>query len=656
MKDKKKKQTKSVFGLILFVAMMIAIVVALIGGAAYMIFRPYKITVDLADGSEPITRVYTVNAGKINLGIPERSGYCFTGWTGSNGNKPQVNITVGNGMLGNLSYTANWSDDLNVTCEDWIIDKNGNMIRDISDEIDEFLESGGSGKNYSVQKRTIQVKPGTLVSVSRWGDDKDYKAYSDKYIYVGSSENVEVKEDGITVYRYFNPVLDVNYSLDEHTAFNNTGISVFDLYVDGEAVETNAYDFCGAIPYGSEYEVVVKNVNPIYTYDTKHKIKGKMYDSRGTAWVSFTTREEGTCKVTCEDWAVDASGKKVKEITSEVDKYLSEGGSKQMYPLLQRSVEFKKGDIVSGELWGNDTTGGAYSDDYVYVASSKEVSAKGNETKVYRYFYPVFDVNGELNGEALTNTSKIAKFNVYIDGKLVAENVTDFFKGIPCGAEYRVEISEYTNWSYILSNKDEASGKIGTGKRLVGLAFDSRKGDATVKVEDWIVDKNNNKIKEITNNVDAFLGAGKSRMKYSAQPRTLKANAGEVINPSLFGNDKNPKAYEDDYVYAGSSEAVTVQGDTTVYRYFYPVLDVNALVDSDNSIGNVSGIAKFSVYVDGKSDINEAEDFCGGVPYGSQYEIKNIKPKAGYELLKATYSGIMGETESFVDLRFKSAK
>jgi len=468
MKRKKMAYKNKKLGRGLFIGLMCLIGITIIIGAAFIVLRPYKITLDLGDGSAPMTKIYTVNAGKIDLGIPKRSGYRFTGWTGSNGTKPQIDIAVGNGVLGNLCYTANWSTNLDVTCQDWIVDKNGNMIREITDEVDRFLDEGGSSKEYTVQKRTVQVKKGTVVSASKWGEDKDYKAYSDKYMYVGASKDVTVNEDGAVLFRYFYPILDVNYALDGENATNNADIAFFDLYVDGELVDEGAYDFCGAIPYGSEYKIALKNVNPLYQYDSTKEIAGKMSDSRGVATARFMTRE-GNCKVTCEDWVIDASGKRIKEITSEVDKFLAEGKSKKEYHSLGRNVNFSKGDIVSGELWGCDNSKGAYSSGYVYVSSSKGVSVDEKGAKVYRYFYPVLDVNGELNDEVLKNTSKIAKFNVYVDGKVVAENIADFFEGVPYGSEYEInDIKTETGYELL---KDEYSGVMGTVENCVDLRF-----------------------------------------------------------------------------------------------------------------------------------------------------------------------------------------
>ncbi|MBQ2594060.1 MAG: InlB B-repeat-containing protein, partial [Candidatus Riflebacteria bacterium] len=45
----------------------------------------------------------------FTLNEPTRTGYTFTGWTGSNGNTPQKEVTIAKGTTEKKSYTANWS-------------------------------------------------------------------------------------------------------------------------------------------------------------------------------------------------------------------------------------------------------------------------------------------------------------------------------------------------------------------------------------------------------------------------------------------------------------------------------------------------------------------------------------------------------------------
>jgi uncharacterized repeat protein (TIGR02543 family) len=72
---------------------------------------PYNISYDLAGGtnaaSNPVS--YTIETADTVLAAPVRTGYAFSGWTGSNGNTPQTAVTIAKGSHGNKSYTANWT-------------------------------------------------------------------------------------------------------------------------------------------------------------------------------------------------------------------------------------------------------------------------------------------------------------------------------------------------------------------------------------------------------------------------------------------------------------------------------------------------------------------------------------------------------------------
>ena len=72
----------------------------------------YTITYDLAGGTladdQANPETYTVETETFTLNNPRRSGYTFTGWTGSNGETAQTEVSVAQGTTGNLTYTANW--------------------------------------------------------------------------------------------------------------------------------------------------------------------------------------------------------------------------------------------------------------------------------------------------------------------------------------------------------------------------------------------------------------------------------------------------------------------------------------------------------------------------------------------------------------------
>ena len=74
----------------------------------------YTISYNLSNGtvSTPNPIYYFEESPTITLINPTKSGYTFIGWTGSNGNTPQLTLTIPTGSTGNRSYVANFEYDL----------------------------------------------------------------------------------------------------------------------------------------------------------------------------------------------------------------------------------------------------------------------------------------------------------------------------------------------------------------------------------------------------------------------------------------------------------------------------------------------------------------------------------------------------------------
>lgn len=68
----------------------------------------YKITYVLNDGTASNRTSYNVETQTFKLTEPTKTGYTFVGWTGSNGDIPQKDVTISVGSHADLSYTANW--------------------------------------------------------------------------------------------------------------------------------------------------------------------------------------------------------------------------------------------------------------------------------------------------------------------------------------------------------------------------------------------------------------------------------------------------------------------------------------------------------------------------------------------------------------------
>ena len=71
---------------------------------------PYTITYNLNGGSATNPTEYNVETETFSLNNPTKTGYIFTGWTGSNGSTASTSVSISKGTTGNKTYTANWAD------------------------------------------------------------------------------------------------------------------------------------------------------------------------------------------------------------------------------------------------------------------------------------------------------------------------------------------------------------------------------------------------------------------------------------------------------------------------------------------------------------------------------------------------------------------
>ena len=75
----------------------------------YAVWTPsaYAISYELDGGTATNPDSYAVNTA-LALTDPTKEDYTFLGWTGSNGNVPQKNVSIIKGMTGDKEYTAHW--------------------------------------------------------------------------------------------------------------------------------------------------------------------------------------------------------------------------------------------------------------------------------------------------------------------------------------------------------------------------------------------------------------------------------------------------------------------------------------------------------------------------------------------------------------------
>ena len=131
----------------------------------------YTITYDLAGGTaEGNPNTYTIETGAFTLKNPTKSGYTFTGWSGTGlDGENNMTVTIHTGSTGNRTYTAHWR----------------------------YNGGGGSGYSYYTIKATAgtggSISPSGNVSV-REGRDQTFTITPDKGYAVAN-----VKIDGKSI-------------------------------------------------------------------------------------------------------------------------------------------------------------------------------------------------------------------------------------------------------------------------------------------------------------------------------------------------------------------------------------------------------------------------------------------------------------------------
>jgi len=140
---------------------------------------------------------YTIVSNAITLKNPTRTGYTFTGWTGSNGSTASTSVTIAKGSTGNKSYTANWR--ANSTSVDYIryTYNSSNKITVYhlysyysGTKIYSYDEVNGLSNSGTISESGLYTKSGLA---SALGIQELYFISSDNNCYYGASTSSTVK-------------------------------------------------------------------------------------------------------------------------------------------------------------------------------------------------------------------------------------------------------------------------------------------------------------------------------------------------------------------------------------------------------------------------------------------------------------------------------
>ena len=229
----------------------------------------YTITYNLNGGAvtgQPTS--YNVESNNITLPTPTKTGYTFTGWTGSNGTTPQTTVTIPKGSTGNKSYTANWT----VTNYTITYNLNGGTItgQPTSYNIESneitlptptktgYTFTGWTGSNGTTAQTTVKIAKGSTGNKSYTANWSINSYYIDLNLNVDGTAHGSGYNSRVTVGFKVGGV-DKGYIQDYYTQHTyGTTWEIYGLKLDGEAV---AYTASGTL--GAQNTGVYVNLNTV---------------------------------------------------------------------------------------------------------------------------------------------------------------------------------------------------------------------------------------------------------------------------------------------------------------------------------------------------------------------------------------------------------
>ena len=245
----------------------------------------YKIEYDLEGGNlkagESNPSKYTVETEKIILVNPNKYGYNFIGWTGSNGTEAEEVVAIEKGSIGNRAYKANWegAEGTEYTVKTYIMNVDGEYEETVekrtgkTDEVIELNPKAEKGftyeENISIPRGKVLVDGSTVLklyfsrnkySVKLESEDGIEKVEGAKEYYYGSEVIINAKaKDGYVWNSWENDGQEV--SKDQNYTFSMPAENV-ELIAKADAIEyTINYELNGG---------EVRTENPVnYTVETE---------------------------------------------------------------------------------------------------------------------------------------------------------------------------------------------------------------------------------------------------------------------------------------------------------------------------------------------------------------------------------------------------
>ena len=376
---------------------------------------------------------FTKYTETFTLNNPEKQGYNFTGWTGSNGEEPEKIVRVQKGTRENLNFTANFkpieynisyilNDGTAENDENYTIESESFILNNPSKTGYTFI--GWTGTGYAEVSESVTIPSGSY-------GDKSFEAHfeANKYFIefnantgIGNMQNQQLEYDK-------------KENLKENT-FSKTGYSFIGWntkqdgtgrnFTDEEEVENIATE--GTITlyakWKENYYYVRFNSNggqgeqmPLeeFCYNEEKSLNKNIYEKENCIFIGWNTKQDGT-GIYYEDEKV------VKNLTLEKDSVID------LYAMWKT---FKVGDYVSYDPESGQGFGLEYKSTTVPDGTEVSGNFKSKDIKRWRVF-SISDDGVELIAENPTiQTVTLSGQYGYINGEKILNDISEIYgKGL----------------------------------------------------------------------------------------------------------------------------------------------------------------------------------------------------------------------------------
>ena len=638
---------------------------------------------------------YNVTTESFTLPTPTRTGYTFTGWTGSNGSTPQKSVTIAKGSTGNKSYTANWQANAYTLT----VNPNGGNINgttsakslspplyynsgnwwNLSGEKPSrtgytfegwYTSAEGGTKIYNTDgtctnegtywKNNSYVHTGNLSVYAHW--KANTYTITSKYFYYYQNntwKQFDTKTEQRTYGSSFVPH-NVNSPTGYHAGNNYGYYTEKSEYLGDGTVGTNNITVNQNIIvhihyYPNTYTITYKSnggsgsdQTQTATYGISWTTKGAIYSKSGYTQTSWNTKADG-------------SGTKYSLSTAQTDKQLSNVTLYAQYSANTYYVTYN----------ANGGSGAPAQQAFVYNSGAKISTTKPTRTG---YTFVNWDYGGTKFNPGDAIPSGWGSFTLKAQWKANSYTITYSANGesgsnqtqtVQYGTSWTTKGAIYSKTGYTQTSWNTQANGSGTQYSLSTAQTDKQLSNVTLYAQ---YSANTYTVKYNGNGADGGSMAdtihtynGNVNLRKNAFTKTHYNFTGWYASRNNNGttewyyNDWNwhkdgsaPSGaakykFSDQEVSKNATtknkDVVTMYAQWSANMYYF---DLNGYLDGASS-GGISGFGTCDIYMNGTLVADDVSDFYQQYAYGTKYEIKDIKTATGKQYL-GVYSGSLSGT------------